>query len=162
MREEEKEMKDYGQEFLDVIRKIKTFTTRRTVQKETKIYHGEYMMLISIYALRQKNKEQGKEGVQVGELSRHMYSEKSATSKMLHSVEAKGYIKRIHDPKDRRNVYVCLTKEGEQMIIQTQHRFCEFTKMILEKLGKEDAETLLSLLKRVCEIIEEEMKKYNL
>lgn len=158
-RKEVRKMEDYGQEFLEVMRRMKSLTSGRIVQRNGKVYHGEYMMLMSIHALYEKKETQNCPGVRVGELSRHMHSGKPATSKMLRSIEEKGYIERVNDPLDRRSVYVRLTKAGQEIITESQQQYNLFTEAILKKLGNKDAGELIRILKRVCQFMEEEIQE---
>lgn len=151
-------MEEFGQEFLDIMKKLQKLTSNRMIPQNTKIYHGEYMILMAIYHLSLQKEETCCLGVRVGEISRYMNSGKSTTSKMLRCVEEKGYIERVNDTKDRRNVYVRLTKKGETIIFDAQSQLDEFTKKILGKLGTEDASNLIRIMKKMYKITQEEVQ----
>jgi DNA-binding MarR family transcriptional regulator len=120
---------------------------------------GEFRMLSYINNCLEEKRDNHIEapGIKVSELSKVMHATKPAASKMLNALEEKGYIERITDSKDRRVVYIKLSSSGEAILKAVQKKMYLFADHIIEKLGKEDAEKLVSLLQKLYQIMEDEL-----
>lgn len=101
----------------------------------------------------------GTEGVTISTLSELLEISKSAVSQMINALEDKGYIERITTKNDRRLVYVRLTENGEQSLARELHSFLEGMALIFAKMGEEDTEDLLRLLKKLYLIVSEYSQK---
>lgn len=117
--------------------------------------HGEFKMLGVINKEMEALKEQGKDipGVTVSKLSACLMHSKPATSKMLNTLEEKGYIERITTKADRRAVYIRLTESGQQRINRIKGQMDYFTNSFLEELGEEDTKGLIRILDHMYEVI---------
>ncbi len=86
-----------------------------------------------------------------------------AVSKMLRSMEEKGYVERRVDEKDRRNTRVSITPDGKEAEQQVRAGRCEeFITGVIERLGEERTKELIHLMNRYTEIMrgrESEQKK---
>lgn len=149
--------------FLDLANKFRKLHYSTRMQD---LSHGEFMMLGTIYfgSLELEQVEiKGKFhncGVRISELNQFLKGSKSATSKMLRNLEEKGYIKREIDSKDKRNVIIKLSPKGEQILLESKKLMEEHSSRIIERMGVADSEHLLHLLRKLYEIMEEEMRKY--
>ncbi|NTU94708.1 MAG: MarR family transcriptional regulator, partial [Bacteroidales bacterium] len=62
-----------------------------------------------------------------GEIAEQINLTCSNTSKLIRSVEEKGYIKRVLGDKDKRQMYFVLTKEGKKMLSDIEERDLEIS-----------------------------------
>ena len=80
---------------------------------------------------------------------------KPTTSKMLNNLEDKGYINRLSDKKDRRVTYIDLTQKGVDLLQKHHRSMINYTNEVINRLGEEDTKTLVKLLNKLCNIIED-------
>lgn len=92
-------------------------------------------------------------GVKVSLLSVRSRVSKPAVSQILRSLEKKQLIERATCEHDRRVVYVRLSRHGYQVIHNSQQFFYRFLGKVIEQLGKDNTQTLISLLHRMNQII---------
>ena len=151
---------EYGHDFMSVSHKMKKLIANRTTRSE--LYQGEYMMLNAIQHMIACNKknEEALPGAKVGDISKNLYLSKSATSKMLRSLEEKGYIERTTTPKDRRNVYVHLSQKGEKLITESKENMSQFAIDVIEELGIEKMDEFLQLMNELYDIMALKVDKY--
>lgn len=71
----------------------------------------------------------------------------------LNAAESKGYILRKSVENDRRKVQVVLTEAGFEKVSQEREKMLTKTTLFLEKLGEEDTEDLIRIMKKVQKII---------
>ena len=74
---------------------------------------------------------------------------------MLNNLEDKGYIIRLSDKKDRRITYIDLTQKGIDLLEKHHKEMVDYTNLVISKLGKEDTETLVDLLNKLSDIMED-------
>ncbi|MFU0827116.1 MAG: MarR family transcriptional regulator [Lachnoclostridium sp.] len=154
--------KSITHDFLMVMNKFRRLTGRNHYyHKGIMVHNGELMMLGAIYnCLKEQKENHIKEpGVKVSELSRLLRSTKPATSKMLNTLEGKGFIERIADNQDRRVVYIRLSAYGEQKIEEALDHMYDFTRHTINRLGEEDARELVRLLDKFCDAIYDEIEE---
>ena len=89
------------------------------------------------------------ESINVKELGDRVYLDSGTLTPLLKKLESKGYIKRVRDKKDERNVYVSLTKEGIELKDKAVNVPPTIGKCI--PLSMEEAKTLYNLLYKVLE-----------
>lgn len=148
-----------SREFLTIMNKLRKITHKK--HHDTPVHPGEFMMLSSIFHFIKDHNENNIKvtGVTVTELSDIIHSTKSATSKMLNSLEEKGYIERVSDSKDRRIVYIRLTETGEKIIKDSFKRLQDFADRTINRMGEEDARELVRTLNKFYEAILIESKR---
>lgn len=110
------------------------------------VHPGEYMMLGAIHGCINESNNTGIEAISVGELSKKIHATKPAVSKMLNSLEEKGYIERITNQSDRRKVFITLTDNGKTIIDNASRMMYDFMESTMKKMGEEDAQALLDLM----------------
>ncbi len=132
------------------------------------LYPGEFMMLGAInhggcrhgeQEEKWDNRKEGEPGIRVSELCKMVHSTKSATSKMLKGLEEKNYIERITDTRDRRVVYIVLTETGKNIIQDSTKKMHEFTDKTIKKMGEDDTRTLILILGRLYEAMNQVLKE---
>ena len=90
-------------------------------------------------------------------LSEELRVSKPAVSKLLNTLESKGYVERKANPEDRRSIQVALTEQGRKCLEEEHKAIQEMVCKVVRRLGRADTETFLALSKRVYRIIEEEI-----
>lgn len=150
-----------GHELFVIMTKISKIIKKN--HPTAKIHPGEFMMLGTIHGCSIKARELDKNsaGISVGELTDKIHATKPAASKMLGSIEDKGYIKRAISPTDRRVVYISLTELGQSIIDEAYSSMHELTDNIVKRMGEEDSVELLSLMYKLYDVICIEMEHHN-
>lgn len=92
-----------------------------------------------------------KNDVHPKELSRKMSVSTARIAALLNHMEREGLIIRTPDPTDSRQVTICLTKLGEQLIKSKKAEMVSLIARALEELGQEDAEIYLRITKRLLQ-----------
>ena len=95
---------------------------------------------------------QGNDGAGAKELSQRFQVNASRTAAVLNSLEKKGYIRRVPSPDDRRMIHVFITEKGRAYALSKQEEFLEHSAAMLEKLGEEDTQHYIHIMKRLSEI----------
>ncbi len=96
-----------------------------------------------------------KKGYHVSEIHQDLHISKPAVSQALNALEKKGYIIRAIDPDDRRKITVRVTQAGEAQLETARQFYDRALEEIIRQFGMENTETLLSLLDRLMNILEE-------
>ena len=143
---------EINKEFFDVIMRLKRQSHGNIKLKD--LYAGEFMALTAIYKLRMKECNDSI-GVKTSDISNCLFMKKPTTSKMLYNLEDKGYINRLSDKKDRRRTYIDLTKKGTDLLEKHHKEMVDYTNLVISKLGEEDTKTLVNLLNKLCDIMED-------
>lgn len=154
-----------GKDFFSIMHRFKKLSMR---VKLFDVSHGEFFMLGAIYGWKAHphwadepvgDQQDFNCGLKISELSGMMKGSKSATSKMLRVLEEKGYIERISDPKDKRNIYVKLTDKGVTSFKNAKINMQDMSNTIMERMGDEDMQHLNQLCGKLCNILEEEINE---
>lgn len=74
----------------------------------------------------------------------------------LNSLQSKGFITREIDEEDRRKIIIKLTKEGEDVAKCLRNKHFDELNHILTKLGEDDTNELLRIIKDITKILKEE------
>lgn len=139
-------------ELVKAIRRMRR--VKVSVLNEQVIY-SEYIALSHIK--RYLEEHPGTPGIYVSELAERMEIATSAVSRMLNSIERKGFITRTVNAKDRRNTYVCLTPAGSKILADSTREMGVLWKRLIKRMGDEDTRTLIELWSKLAIIMEEEM-----
>lgn len=78
---------------------------------------------------------------------------------ILKQLEARGYVRRKADKKDRRRVLVHLTPKGRKAAAANKEKAVDMLATLLEQLGPEDAEALLRIEAKMVKILEEKERE---
>ena len=143
---------DINKEFFDAIIRLKRQSHANIKLKD--LYASELMGLRIIYKLKM-TQDDNSIGVKTSDIGNYLFMKKSATSKMLNNLEDKGYINRLYDKKDRRVTYIDLTQKGIDLLDKHNDIMINYTNSMISRLGEEDTKTLVNLLNRLCDIIED-------
>ena len=103
-----------------------------------------------------------KEGcINVSQLSEYMLKDKTTTSRLITSLESKGLLKKCQDnkvgKKDKRIVYLHLTKNGEEKIAQVKSSQIQsqMEQIFENALGTKQKKELKSMLLKIIEVLDE-------
>lgn len=118
---------------------------------------GEYFMLSVLRDHRARNPQC--KGMYVSELAELLDVSSPAVSRMLGGMEQKEYVERVVDREDRRTTYIVLRPDGERTLGQMEDRAMTLVDRIVNRLGEEDAATLIKLWSRLADIMDEEQAK---
>lgn len=139
------------------IKLIHAFHRIRRVNISTiiEVSQSEFFALRVLYKYQEEHPE--KEGIYVSELAVKLRIASSQTSRMLRNLEESKLIGRSVDTKDRRNTYVFLTKEGEEVLRRTRKRLMAYVKCVENEMGEKKIEELTRLCNEMAEIMEREV-----
>ena len=93
------------------------------------------------------------EGATPGELGRALKSSTARVAAALNSLERKNQVTRKTDKKDRRKGLVELTEEGRKKAEECRRVPEHMMTRLMERLGEEDAQSMLHIMKRINEIM---------
>jgi len=93
------------------------------------------------------------DGCPISTLSKSMSLSPGTMTGLVERLEKKDLLIRKHDQSDRRVVTVWLTEKGNDCISNFQRKRTEFLKIILIKMGKENRDMFISLLRTTDEIL---------
>lgn len=129
----------------------------------TKASKSEFCMLHLLHnELERMNQQEMKvPGIKVSDLTKKLHHSMPATSKMLNTLEEKGYIERHLSPKDRRAVYITLTEIGIKKTEEISDKLDEFTNRVLEEMGDDNIEQLFLQMNRLYSIMEQEILHFD-
>ena len=105
---------------------------------------GEERVLTYLY------KEQ--DNVLPGQLTEELQLSTGRIANILKRLEEKGYIERQRRDKDKRRVEVSLTEKGKAFAAEKYQENLQSHRMLLERLGEEDAKELLRIFEKVFQI----------
>ena len=123
--------KDKSKELLSAITRINKLANNGFRKKN--MPNREFMFLKTIKYLKNGEgiSEYSSKGVKASDLSKFLSITKPAISKLINTLEEKGFVERITDKSDRRVVYINITKNGEQILAEETKMFEEFTHRII-------------------------------
>ncbi|GBD32744.1 putative HTH-type transcriptional regulator [bacterium HR33] len=90
----------------------------------------------------------------VNQLAAGLYLEKSTASRVLDSLERKGYVRRREHPEDGRAILVEVTDSGRKLLGKIEKDLLFRHAQILAEFPPEVAEAAVRLLEKLCEAAE--------
>lgn len=152
---------DIGNDLLDLMNKFRLLGQKYKHFRE--LSQAEFCMLMTIgqtVMIKKKENIENKAaaGITTTEIVNILGTSLSAASKLLRSIEKKGYIKREACHKDRRLTYIFLSEKGKDVLKDQKAKVDELMNSIIEKMGRENMMQLRDLTAQVYEIMKEEME----
>lgn len=89
------------------------------------------------------------DGLNQNELAEQTYRDKSSLTRLLTTMERKGYIRRERGEEDKRVNYVYLTKAGDIMWKKTKPVAQEVVQRMRADLNPEEVQQLIAILKKI-------------
>lgn len=146
----EKEKMD---EFVHVVNQYRMLFSR---QSPFELSKNEFIILHAVSQLQGKRENGQVCGTTMTAITDLLRCSKPAVSKSVRLVEEKGLIERRTDEKDRRNVYIVLSPEGEAVFIRLRDQMLQMLQRIGDKMGEDDMEEMTRLLAKFYAILEQE------
>lgn len=141
---------EYGQQLIEVMKKLHCM--KRRSKGFGNLSQTEGMVLFYL-AKAIEEEDENTLGVKVSAITNDMEIPKSATSKILNSLEEVGYIERKVDRSDRRVTYISLTKEGLKQIDDMRKLRDRLVNDLMNKLGHQDARELIRIVDKLYQIV---------
>lgn len=143
-----------GRRLFNVLKKIRKHGFPK--KSEMPVRPSEMMMLHSILRCLSKEQENNSApvGVTISELSDFTDQTPSSVSQIIKALEEKGLVQRMISPADRRLVYVNLSERGNDMMCETMRVFSDRIEKIIDALGEEDADQLITLLEKLSKLLD--------
>lgn len=95
------------------------------------------------------------EAVYPSDLSRELRLSRSRITGALTSLRQKGFVEMQHSQTDRRRVRVTITNEGMALLMEKLGKMDRYFDHMIAGLGDEDTKTLIHLIRRCVEVMEE-------
>lgn len=118
---------------------------------------GEFFTLEMLHKHRELHPEAA--GMYVTSLANHTHMSMPAMSRLLKTLEQKGYIERTVDKEDRRNTYISMTAKGTKVRAGAVAQMQALTCRVIQKMGEEDMQQLFSLWHKLMDIMEAEIRE---
>ena len=99
-----------------------------------------------------------KYGTPVTKIAPRMNMEPNSLSRLLKSLEKKGFISKRKDLSDKRKVYICLTKSGLKLRDKASEKLFALEKIIKSKISNTELTSFFNVLDYISEILESEKK----
>ena len=99
-----------------------------------------------------------KHGTPVTKIAPRMNMEPNSLSRLLKSLEEKGFISKRKDLSDKRKVYICLTKSGLKLRDKASEKLFALEKIIKSKISNTELTSFFNVLDYISEILESEKK----
>lgn len=90
------------------------------------------------------------DGMRLTDLAELASITKQSAGEIVDDLAARGYVKRIPDPDDRRAKLICLTERGEEAQAHGFGLFAEVEKRWMERYGREKIEALRATLEEIA------------
>ena len=94
------------------------------------------------------------QGVMVSELGNLLKVSSPFITQMTNSLVKQGLVHRAIDPDDRRAVRLRVTAQGNEVILKTSREFMALFEGLVQHLGQEKSEELITLLDEVYKYFE--------
>lgn len=95
--------------------------------------------------------------VKLSDISELLKISKPALSQIIKKLEDKELVERIFIRSDRRITPVRFTEKGTDIFKKENEYMLKVTQSIIKKMGEEDTETFISLLRKLYSIVSEEL-----
>jgi DNA-binding MarR family transcriptional regulator len=95
-----------------------------------------------------------KEGTPSTKLGPKMGMEPRSLTRMIKSLEKKGWIEKKHDKSDKRLVKLHLTEEGKRLRQKTKEVVIHFNNRLYEEIGEKELKTCFNVLQQINKLID--------
>lgn len=138
----------YGQELIRIMNKLHSM-------KRRSIGFGELSQMegMILFYLDHNLSEENTLGIKVSSITKDLDIPKPTTSKMLNSLEERGFILRKIDRSDRRVTYISITEEGYAYIKKMRTIRNQYINDLMNKLGEHDARELIRIIDKLDRIV---------
>ena len=95
-----------------------------------------------------------KEGTPSTKLGPKMGMEPRSLTRMIKSLEKKGWIEKKHDKSDKRLVKLHLTEEGKRLRQKTREVVIHFNNRVYEEIGEKEVKPCFNVLQQINNLID--------
>lgn len=141
-------------EFFIALRNIRKRAAQEVYRE---LSSGEFCALFVMRSLQQDDADRS---IRVASLVEKSHATPQAVSKMLRTLETKGYIVRHVDPSDRRSTRVTITQKGSELLHDAQISMSAFAARVMEKMGDEDSAEFIRLTNKCAALMEETVQEF--
>ncbi len=134
------------EELLEVHRKMRR---RRPRKPLANCHPAAFMTLVAIQDYCEETPEA--RGISVGELAERLEVSMPAVSKMLRTLEERGWAIRLTDEQNRRMVYVNVTEAGKVLLTEAKRQERADVQAMIDMLGEADAKEWVRIAKRLID-----------
>ncbi len=135
------------------------YALRATWQAVAKMYNEEATKFDSTmsagFTLLSIDPENGTPSTSLGP---KMGMEATSLSRILKSMEEKGFIERKPNPEDGRSVFICLTELGAEKRNLARKVVLEFNEDVQQKIGKENLNLFFEITEKINDLILQKRK----
>ena len=143
--------------------------TRSFFQCMQRIRHGSKNVLQTMptvefqtmFSLRSLIEEEKTDAILVSHLLKKNNTSPQAMSKMLKTLETKGYVERHTSPANRRNTLVTITEQGQMLLKATEENATNFVAELTEKIGVDKMKAYIELSKSFFDACEDVRKNFK-
>ncbi|ASS75407.1 hypothetical protein CIG75_10675 [Tumebacillus algifaecis] len=114
-----------------------------------------------LLAIKKRNDQGMDRGISVSELSKILQVTSPTVTQMINSLIKGGYILRSIHPTDRRISEITLTEKGEQIAQEAMSEFRAIFTGLIDHLGKEQSDQLISILNQAIDYLQNVNKTGN-
>jgi DNA-binding MarR family transcriptional regulator len=130
----------------DVRRLLATFEKFAKADWRKQSFQGIKPSELRVLFCIRDNSLHNAQGVTVSEISKNLCVTSPTVTQIIKSLSTIGYVERTVDAKDRRIAHIQLTNKAEQLVQKARERKVAAFSGLLDTLGKEQTENLISLL----------------
>ena len=115
----------------------------------------------TMFSLRSLIEEEKTDAILVSHLLKKNNTSPQAMSKMLKTLETKGYVERHTSPANRRNTLVTITEQGQMLLKATEENATNFVAELTEKIGVDKMKDYIELSKSFFDACEDVRKNFK-
>ena len=93
-------------------------------------------------------------GITVGALAAALSKDQASTSILIDKMMSLGLVRRETDPTDRRRARIFASEQAEPLVRHIEMARDDINRLVLDALGRERSETLMTLLAEFLEVVE--------
>ncbi|MCD7928999.1 MAG: MarR family transcriptional regulator [Clostridiales bacterium] len=132
---------------LDRTRKLKRWFADRPMR------FPEFLMLTAINEYHKEHPEV--QGIYVSALAEQLDLTVPAASKQLRHLEQQGWLVRTVDRQNRRNTFVSLSAQGQQVLAEEETFYLELSDRVFQQMGEERCLSILDGISDMLDLLEE-------
>ena len=136
---------------ISMIKRLNSITLNPLIDE---INSSEYVILNIVFKM---NNEKSNSLVKVSEISKKLNVSTPSVTKVLNSLEKKGFVIREIDKENRRNTFVYLTEKGVEIKEQNDKILAKFIENVYERVGRENIVQFLELSRIILDAFDEEV-----
>ncbi len=121
---------------------------------------SEFAVLKAVKCCGERESQEAENaGAKMSDIIGHLKALAPSVSRSMKSLEEKGLIVRTINRRDRRNVYVALTLQGQGTLDEAEQILEEFMGTVFGNMGSDSLKRLIRYLNELRAIMSEEIKK---